>query len=271
MDVSTDASTDARPGRHILRELGFGTTSVGEELHGSAVVTPEMHVPGTERLRTSILATWADTLLGLLAARTITPRVPVTLELEVHLYRPAPAEGPVRSVARVVRSGRSVFVAEAEFTGEDGEPLALAGGSFMAAPYPGVSLPAMHMIDLPADDRRLAVPLAERAGCERRAPGEAVLPRTEDGLNASGSINGGLLALAAEEALLSLAPGAVLCSLGMRYLQPARVGPVVAAARMHSGLGRVELRDTGSDHRLTGTATGRAVDGAGWPGSGSRD
>ncbi len=54
----------------------------------------------------------------------------------------------------------------------------------------------------------------------------AVLPRSEDGLNSSNSVNGGLIALAAEEAVLSLAPGDTLRSLGLRYLQAVRAGPV---------------------------------------------
>jgi hypothetical protein len=41
-------------------------------------------VPGTSRLRTSILATWADNLAGLLAVYAMAPRVPVTLDLDVH-------------------------------------------------------------------------------------------------------------------------------------------------------------------------------------------
>jgi hypothetical protein len=63
-------SVDGGPaaGRHILMELGFSARRSGEELHGVASVTPQMHVPGTGQLRTSILATWADTLGGLLAA-----------------------------------------------------------------------------------------------------------------------------------------------------------------------------------------------------------
>lgn len=63
-------SVDGQPqtGRHILEELGFSARRSGGELHGIASVTPQMHVPGTVQLRTSILATWADTLGGLLAA-----------------------------------------------------------------------------------------------------------------------------------------------------------------------------------------------------------
>ncbi|MVZ99814.1 PaaI family thioesterase [Actinomadura sp. LD22] len=213
-----------------------------------------MHVPGASRLRTSVLATWADTLVGLLAARVIAPRVPVTLELDVHLYRPAPATGDLLGIARTVKAGRSTFVADVGFT-VDGEPLAIANGLFMTAPDPRLRMPSALSIDMPASDERLTVPLAERAGCERREAGTAVLPRSEDGLNASGTINGGLIALAAEEAVLSLAPGDTLRSLSLLYLQAARVGPVVATASLRGGIARAELRDSGNGGRLTGVAT----------------
>lgn len=247
----------------MLGELGFATRRVGEDLHGTASITPAMHVPGIPRLRTSILAAWADILIGLLATQVTAPRVPVTLELDVQLFRPAPADGTVRGITRVVKAGRSVFVAGVEFTSDGAEPLAIANASFMMAPDPGLTLPPAFGVELPMRRERLARPFAERAGCERRGPGVAVLPRSEDGLNVSGTVNGGLIALAAEEAALSLAPGDTLCSLGLRYLQPARVGPVIATARMRDGLGQVELRDSGNDDRLTGVATARTFRGAG--------
>jgi acyl-coenzyme A thioesterase PaaI-like protein len=250
------------PGRrHILGELGFTTRRVGDELHGAASITPEMHVPGTVHLRTSILAAWADTLAGLLAVHAMAPRVPVTLELDVHLYRPAPASGTVRGVGQTVKTGRSVFVAGVEFTSERGEPMAIGAGSFMSAPDPAAKLPATLSVDAPPPEERLSMPLAERAGCERRGPGVVVLPRSEDGLNSSNSVNGGLIALAAEEAALSLAPGDTLCSLGLRYLQAVRIGPVVATARVRDGLGQVELRDSGHNNRLSVTATARTFGG----------
>jgi acyl-coenzyme A thioesterase PaaI-like protein len=244
-------------GRHILMELGFSARRAGDELRGTASVTPPMHVPGTAQLRTSILATWADTLGGLLAAQAIGPRVPVTLELDVHLFGPAPGSGVIRSVGRTIKAGRTVFVAGVDFTTESGEPVATAAMSFMSAPDPAARLPARLSVDLPPSAGRLTIPLAERAGCQRQAPGVAVLPRSEDGLNSSNSVNGGLIALAAEEAVLSLAPGDALCSLGLRYLQAVRAGPVVATARVHRGLGQVELRDSGHENRLSVIATAR--------------
>ncbi len=172
--VNVESSLDRR--RHILLELGFATTRVGDELHGSGVITPEMHVPGTARLRTSVLVIWADTICGLLASLVMHPRVPVTLELDVDLYRPAPGAGEVRAVGRTIKAGRSVFVAEVEFT-VDGAPLAYSAASFMASPNPDVELPGRLSIDMPPTGAQLTMPLAERARCERRDPGVAVLRR----------------------------------------------------------------------------------------------
>ena len=88
----------------------------------------------------------------------------------------------------------------------------------------------------------------------------AVLPRSDDGLNSSNTVNGGLIALVAEEAALSLSPGATLSSLSLRYLRPVRVGPAVATAHARSGLGQIEVRDAGSDDRLSVLATARYFD-----------
>lgn len=240
----------------MLMELGFAVRSDGQTLRGSATVTPFMHVPGTKHLRTSILATWADMLGGLLAVREMRPRVPVTLDLDIHLFKPAPSSGVVSAVGRVVKTGRSVFVAEVSFF-SGGEAFAFATTSFMASPDTSVSLPEVTSVDLPPYEVSLSMPLAARAGMKRESPGVAVLPRAEDGLNSSNTVNGGLIALCAEEAVLSLALGDTLSSLSMRYLGPVRTGPAVALADLRSGLAQIEIRDSGRDNRLAVTATAR--------------
>jgi acyl-coenzyme A thioesterase PaaI-like protein len=245
---------------HIIMELGFVIARVGEELQGSALVTPEMHVPGTAVLRTSIVAAWVDHLAGMMAVEVTAPQVPVTLDLDVQLYRPGPAGGQVHGVGRRIKVGRSIFVAAVEFTDDDGAPLGFGTASFMSAPDPAARLPTTLKVDTAAMARRLSVPLAERAACQRIGPGMATLPRSEDGLNAANTVNGGLIGLAAEEAALSLAPGRTLTSLSLRYLQPVRIGPVVATATERHGLGRVEVRDQGSDSRLSAVATTRIFD-----------
>jgi acyl-coenzyme A thioesterase PaaI-like protein len=257
-----DVDADRRGAGHILVELGFAVSRSGDGVHGSARVVPEMWAPGTTSLRTSILATWVDHVSGLAAIDVLAPRVPVTLELDVHVYEHAPASGTVHAVSRVLKAGRSVVVCGVDLTDDDGHPVAIGTASFMAAPDPSLELPSHISLDAPPVARgRLRRPFAERAGCQRREPGVAVLPRSEDGLNASGTVNGGLIALVVEEAALSLTPGTTLSSMALRYLRPVRTGPAVATAEVRTGLGRVEVRDAGGDDRPVVTATTRAVGG----------
>ena len=93
---------------HLLAELGFTSRLVDDELHATGAITPPMHVPGTSRLRISILACWADMVGGMLTMRAIAPRAPVTLELDVHLYRPRrPGGGCARSAGSPRPGARS--------------------------------------------------------------------------------------------------------------------------------------------------------------------
>nr|MDT0666325.1 hypothetical protein [Micromonospora sp. DSM 115978] len=150
------------------------------------------------------------------------------------------------------------------FAGGDGTVLGVGTVSFMAAPDPSMTMPAgMDADDGSASRRgRLRVPFAERARCEVREAGVAVLQRSTNGLNASNTVQGGLIALAAEEAALSLTPGYTLASMSLRYLRPVRVGPAVATAAVKAGLSAVEVCDEGSDGRLAVYAVTRTFDDA---------
>src|SRR5260370_14359337 len=97
----------------------------------------------------------------------------------------------------------------------------------MSAPDPAAKLPSTLSVDAPPPVERLCMPLAERARCERRNPGVAVLPRSEDGLNSSNSVNGGAIAPAPAGAALSLAPAATPCSPRLRFPQAVRARAVV--------------------------------------------
>ncbi|MCW2936950.1 MAG: thioesterase superfamily protein [Actinomycetia bacterium] len=255
-------AADSHRHRHILNELHFlvsRETARTGTLTGEAQLTPFMHAPGTPHLRTSILVIWADMLSGLLSLAAMRPRVPVTLELDINLYRPAPGAGPLRAVGNAVKTGRSVHVMESTFLDADGTPFAFSTGLFMASPDVTLSAPPERdampaIISAPM----LSVPLAERAGLLRVAPGSTELPLSADGLNASNTMNGGLIGMAAEEAVLSLAPaGSTVSSLALRYLSPVRTGPAVATASGGNGLYRVELRDAGNNDRLAVLATAR--------------
>ena len=259
MDVDT-----GRPATHIMIELGLLTGRSGDEVHGTATVVPEMWVPGTTSLRTSILATWVDHVSGLAAIDVLAPRVPVTLELDVHVHDSLPSDGTVHAAARVLKAGRSVVVCTVDITDDRGRPVAIGNASFMAAPDPGLALPTTLSHEaMAATPGRLRVPFAERAACARREPGVAVLQRSEDGLNAAGTVNGGLIALVVEEAALSLSEGTTLTSMALRYLRPVRTGPAVATASERAGLARVEVVDAGGDGRPVVTATTRVGAGGG--------
>lgn len=247
--------------RHIMRDLGFGVAPSGDEMHGSAHVVPEMWVPGTTALRTSILAAWADVVAGHIAIGLFDPGVPVTLDLDVHLHRPAVGCDEIRMVGRLQKSGRSVSVLSIDIIDDDTNQIGFAHATFMAAPNPSLRMPTVVRDAglLRPHPPTLEVPFAERAGCERLEAGVASIPLRPDGLNASGTLNGGLLALAVEEAALSAGSAATLSSLSMRYVQPVRVGPAIAEADVRDGLGDVVVRDAGHpENRLAVIATTRA-------------
>ena len=251
---------DSSDRSHIIRELGLSSRIVDGVGRLEAAILPTMHVPGTTNLRASILATFADVACGHLAMRALVPRVPVTLELDLHLHRPPADLTVLHAVSHTAKAGRSVGVFTVDFSDERGEPVAVANASFMAAPDPSVRIePELAAGDmmLRTDGPRLEVPFVERAHCRRLGPGVATLPTTEEGLNASNTLNGGLIALVIEEAALSLAPGSTLASMALRYVRPVRVGPAVASATLSGGLGRVEVRDAGREDRLSVVATVR--------------
>jgi acyl-coenzyme A thioesterase PaaI-like protein len=248
--------------RHIMRDLGFGVVPSEEGMVGSAQVVPEMWVPGTRAIRTSILAAWADVISGYLAIDLFTPGVPVTLDLDVHLHRPPVGCDEIHLAAQVQKAGRSVSVLSTQISDGAGERIGFAHATFMVAPNPSLRMPTIVRDDglLQPHPPRLEVPFAQRAGCERTEPGGATIPMRADGLNASGTLNGGLIALLVEEAALGAAPaGTTLGSLSMRYVQPVRVGPAVARAEVQDGLGDVVVRDRGRDDRLAVIATTRAL------------
>lgn len=245
---------------HIVHELGFHIVPEGDGLRGRATVSPHMYVPGTDVLRTSILATCTDLICGLPVVDVFLPRVPTTLSLEVQVLEQRPAPAEIIGHSRLVKVGRSVVVVHVDFTDGDGRRLAIGSASFMAVPDPTVLMPEEHrdIAARPFSTTRLAVPFAQRAGCRREAPGVAVLQRSEDGLNSSKTVNGGLIALAIEEAVLSTTgpdrPPGTLASMTMHYLRPVRRGPAVATADVTSSvggaIGTVEVRDAGGEHRL---------------------
>ena len=212
---------------------------------GDAPITPELLVPGTQVLRTSVLAIWADIVAGHLAGFTQVPRIPITLDLDLHLYRQPIGTGTVTAAASLVKAGRTVVVTRIDLTLDD-EPLGVGGASFMVSPDPDHLAPEGFDVNSPGPRLHMSVPFAERVGAIQVAPGVAEVPRRHETMNATGGLQGGLVALALEEAVLAAEPRTVLTSLSLRYLRPFRVGPARATVELSDGLAVGEVTDAGT-------------------------
>jgi acyl-coenzyme A thioesterase PaaI-like protein len=233
--------------RHVIVELGLEVATDGEVVLGRAPVVENLCVPGTDELRTSVVLTWADVLAGAVSGRAMEPRIPLTLDLEVQLVRPARPGEVVTAEARSVRAGRTVAISEAWFRDEaSGEPVAVAVATFVPAPDPTHVFPdGFPMPDMA--QRPLTTPLGDRLGCTVVAPGRVEMPRRDDALNAVGAMQGGLASLAIEDAVGSLQerPGA-LRSLTVRYLRPVMHGPALADAVQAGDAFTARLTDAGT-------------------------
>jgi acyl-coenzyme A thioesterase PaaI-like protein len=245
----------------IVTELGLVTQFDGDRVCGSAPVTPEICYPGTSVVRTSVLLTWADIVAGVAGARA-TQRVAVTLDLDVHLFHQPVHANEIEATATVVKAGQSISVEEVLFHADGSDtPFALAHATFMSPPGDPIVIEAPEA-PMFAERKLLSVPFAERVGVRWLGDGVAEVPRNEEALNPVGSIQGGLVALAAEEAVRAARPDQVLVSLDMRYLRPFREGSAYATARVDHDLARIHIRQGGPDGKLGTIATARiaAVD-----------
>jgi len=251
---------DSLPRNSAIDELGLAMEAVGDELHGWADIRPTMFAPGTEMLRTSVAMTWADALLGLHALKALAPRLTVTLELDAHLFDDVVGVERVHARSRLVKAGQAVIFTTLDFLADDGRVIGFGSGSFMAIRDPQWLAPPLDDVLARFGTPRgtLTTPLAERIGCERTEPGTVVLPCTPTVYNAAKAINGGMLAVAVEEAALSADPDAHwIESMHLRYLRSIRVGPAVARADVHYAMGRVEVVDASTD-KVAAIATTRS-------------
>jgi acyl-coenzyme A thioesterase PaaI-like protein len=231
---------------NVITELGLRLEPSGDSLRGEAEVRRETCLPGTTVVRTSVLATWSDVITGLFAA-TVSPRIPLTLDLEVQVHRPAQLGTRVAVTTEQVKNGRTVSVFEATFCdAASGDLLAVSYVSFVGSPDPAhVFTPGT--LGYPRPERLLDVDLAERVQRRVIEPGTIEMPRIPDGLNATGAIQGGLVSFAIEEAALSAVEGpALVDALNVRYLRPFMIGPARAVATGTGNAFAVRMADLGT-------------------------
>ena len=232
--------------RSVIAELGMVIRRDGNELVTTLSISDGMKIPGTDILRLSVVAIWADSVLGMLAISDLAPRVPATVELDVQLVKPITARGTIISRACAVKIGKTICEFAIDFRDESGTALGYGHGLFMATPNPEFTLPpgdwAVKGFTHPMPG--LTQPITERIQCARAEPGVASLQWSRDTQNATRAINGGIMTVAIEEAVLSAAaPGQSLSSMMVTYQRSIRTGPAIARATVEGCLGRVEVID----------------------------
>jgi acyl-coenzyme A thioesterase PaaI-like protein len=242
-----------------MSTMGFSHDMDDHQATGQASMGPYLRSsdrwPGV-----AALLTFADVLIGQLASKRTAPRISVTSDLWVRVLRPFSDEGQIRMTAELLKSGRTMTIGETHFFSISGDLVATSLGTFLASPRPVDEAPDgfTEGVWRPGPEG-VAPTLAEQVGLRVLAPGQAEIALRPDLVNATESLQGGLVALLGEVAAASSATEAtgrphVVHDLQVRYLAAARVGPFRTSAEVHgdgpSPLVRVEVRDPGRDDRL---------------------
>jgi len=231
--------------------FGFVLSDDGLDMTGDAGVTdmlrPERSVPlGPPRV--SVLATIADCMAGIPACLVTAPSLAVTLDIAVKMVEDRC--GDLLDVAgEIVKRGRSTVAGEVRFTDAQSKDLvAISYVTFMASARPQDMAPPLLRGMRTTGSMPIAFP--EFVGVRHVSAGVAEVDLVPFVMQASGSLQGGIVALIGEIAAESLARSTVI-DLDVRYLSAVRVGPGRATALfLGADLVRVEVRDTGSDNRL---------------------
>ena len=110
-----DVSTYLSEHGGSIRDLALLTDLDGDGLVGVGETVPEMFVPGTNVVRASVLATFADIVAGKFANSKFAPSICVTLDLDLHLVRSPAGDGfrpgdGIRCRSSVVKAGRRIVV-----------------------------------------------------------------------------------------------------------------------------------------------------------------
>ena len=212
-------------------ELGLRVTGDGDELHGRALVVPEVCVPEAAVIRPSVLLTWGDILMGSLANEHTTPRVCMTVDLSVRVIAPIPAGRECVSVGCLLKVGRTLTFAETTFfVGDADEPAAVALATFVASPRPeDVSVSVVHGAGSArgtSADPRSGAGVGDARDTRRRARVSWRFRASERILNWADTVQGGAVSTCAEEAVLALGDGIVPTELEVRFLAAVRTGPM---------------------------------------------
>jgi acyl-coenzyme A thioesterase PaaI-like protein len=242
---------------NLTAHLGLRVEPVGAEsglARGHVAVRPDLCTSGGA-LRVGVLATLVDTVGGLVTGLAVLPDWVVTADLSVRSWA-AVRHAPAGAEARVLRRGRTTAIAEVTITGGAGggagaSPCA-AGVLTSSVLTPDFALPKDMAAGVappaPPPPPAGQPPLAEWLGIRVRPDGAEV---DVDGplLNPWGMVHGGVTALLVDHAV-EAAVGPAPTGLLLRYLRPARTGPIRATVRVTAPtVAQVVVTDEGAEGR----------------------
>jgi acyl-coenzyme A thioesterase PaaI-like protein len=258
-------------GRALSAHLDLQLLPSGEDatVTGSAAVRPDLcRADGS--LRIGVLATLLDSVGGLVTGMAVLPDWVVTADLSVRTWGPTTggaAGNRVHGDAHLLRRGRSTSIGEVRL--HAGDPSAPCGAGVITSGVltPDFPLPAeLGQVMVPPhrpDPPDGYPPLPDWLGVVARPDGAelAVHPKLA---NPWGMVHGGVTAMLCDLAAEAVT-GRVVDDLLVRYLRPARIGPVRATVH-ESGPGTVRavVTDEGADARVVA----HAILGLGAPDSG---
>ncbi|HEX4539041.1 MAG TPA: hypothetical protein VH112_02265 [Acidimicrobiales bacterium] len=243
------------PDQHLLRDLQILNWLEGPD-HGVA----ELHISdavrdSSGRVGIGALIMMADVACSRAALSAVAPHFVATLDLSVTTSG-RPMNGPVRTDARVIRSGSKIVSIDG-----DVRDVGSVTASFVRIPSE-----ASLVSDLPAIgvrsqlDRVVASPtgpIAQRMGLH--VSGDiAELDRSDYVANSFGTINGGALGFLVA-AIAESVIGWTAADVMLRYLDQTKVGPARATASVirrtaDHAVADVTVRDVGADGALLARA-----------------
>jgi acyl-coenzyme A thioesterase PaaI-like protein len=237
--------------------FGFDLAHDGVTMVGDATISDALRSTGSSLPRPSVLATIADCIAGIPACFVTTPALAVTLDIAVQLV--ADRCGDTLTVqGEIVKPGRATVASEIRFSdAETSQLVATSYVTFMASPRPQDQAPPLQRGMRTTGS--MPVPFPDYVGTRILAPGVAEVDLTPFVMQASRTLQGGVVAMLGEVAAESLTGSHVL-GLDIRYLSAVRVGPGRATATSLGGnLVRIEVRDAGSDLRLAAPVFARVA------------
>jgi len=251
------------PPDHLLRDLAVRGVRHHDHSRNELPFQPGV-ADRSGHVRLGIAATLLDMTGAGIALDAVRPDWIATADLSCHLFDP-PA-GDVSVTCHPLRVGASTVIVSAELRDETGEirgsgrmTFARIPGSATKAAVASPRAEGREPVPFSIDGGRpLLDPVLDRCAIREDRPGRLVLEKIPYVENSFGTVNGGVVALAAEAAAASaVGEPARAVGLQVHYLEQVGSGPVEVTARIvregAAPLCEVRLVDRGAD-RLVAVA-----------------